>query len=99
VVVLVPLMAQLHRVPNLEAQREAIKKLGFLVGKWAGEARPLRGPTERVELLQTEEAQYNLGGVMYKQNIPCLYAMFGACMGRIMAGCLRTLSKSNSRKG
>ena len=57
-------MSQLPRVPDLEAQREAMKKLGFLVGKWAGEARLLRGPTESVELLQTEEAQYKLDGLI-----------------------------------
>ena len=61
---LVPLMVQPLRVPDLEAQREAMKKLGFLIGKWAGEARLLRGPTESVELLQTEEAQYKLGGLI-----------------------------------
>jgi hypothetical protein len=57
-------MAQLPRVPDLVAQREAMKKLGFLVGKWAGEARLLRGTTESVELLQTEEAQYKLDGLI-----------------------------------
>jgi hypothetical protein len=57
-------MAQLPRVPDLAAQREAMKKLGFLVGKWAGEARLLRGPTESVELLQTEEVQYKLDGLI-----------------------------------
>ena len=63
-IVLVPLMVQLPRVPDLEAQREAIKKLDFIVGKWAGEARLLRGPIESVELLQTEEAQYKLDGLI-----------------------------------
>jgi len=63
-VVFVPLMAQLPRVPDLAAQREAMKRLGFLVGKWTGEARLLRGPTESVELLQTEEAQYKLDGLI-----------------------------------
>lgn len=57
-------MPQLPRVPDLEAQRAAMKKLGFLIGKWAGEARLLRGPTESVELLQTEEAQYKLDGLI-----------------------------------
>jgi hypothetical protein len=57
-------MAQPLRVPNLEAQREAMKKLGFVIGKWAGEARLLRRPTESVELLQTEEAQYKLDGLI-----------------------------------
>ncbi|HEY1471110.1 MAG TPA: hypothetical protein VGF61_18865 [Candidatus Acidoferrum sp.] len=57
-------MAQLPRVPDLEAQREAMKKLRFLVGKWAGEARLLRGPGEWAELLQTEEAEYKLDGLI-----------------------------------
>lgn len=57
-------MAQLPRVPDLAAQRAAMKKIGFLIGKWAGEARLLRGPAESVELLQTEEAQYKLDGLI-----------------------------------
>jgi hypothetical protein len=63
IVVLVPLMAQLPRVPDLEAQREAIKSSAFW---WENgpEAHLLRGPTESVELLQTEEAQYKLDGLI-----------------------------------
>jgi hypothetical protein len=57
-------MTQLPRVPDLQEQREAMKKLDFLVGKWAGEARLLRGPTESVDLFQTEEAQYRLDGLI-----------------------------------
>jgi len=52
------------RIPNLQAQREAMRKLAFLTGKWTGEANLLRGPTEFVELLQTEEAQYQLYGLI-----------------------------------
>lgn len=54
----------LPRTPDLAAQRAAMSKLGFLVGKWAGEARLLRGPAEFVELLQTEEAHYKLDGLI-----------------------------------
>jgi hypothetical protein len=57
-------MAQLPRVPDLAAQREAMRKLDFLIGKWAGDARLLRGPSELVELHQTEEAQYKLNGLI-----------------------------------
>jgi hypothetical protein len=57
-------MSQLPRVPDLEAQRAAMKKVSFLVGKWAGEARLLRGPAESTELLQTEEAWYKLDGLI-----------------------------------
>jgi hypothetical protein len=56
-------MAQLPRVPDLAAQREAMRKLDFLVGKWAGEAHVLRGAWELVELHQTEEAQFKLNGL------------------------------------
>src|SRR5712692_10344383 len=50
--------------PNLEAQRAAMKKLAFLVGKWSGEASVLRGPREFVDLWQTEEAQFKLDGLL-----------------------------------
>jgi hypothetical protein len=63
-ILLAPQMAQLPRVPDLEAQRAAMKEVSFLVGKWAGEARLRRGRDEFVELLQTEEAQYKLGGLI-----------------------------------
>jgi hypothetical protein len=48
----------------MEAQRAAMKKLDFLIGKWAGEARVLRGPGISVEMIQTEEAQYKLDGLV-----------------------------------
>lgn len=57
-------MTQLPRIPDLAAQRAAMKEVGFLVGKWAGEARLLHGPGEPVELLQTEETQYKLDGLI-----------------------------------
>ena len=41
-----------------------MKKLDFLIGKWNGEARVLRGPGEPVEMIQTEEAQYKLDGLV-----------------------------------
>jgi hypothetical protein len=56
--------AQPPRVPDLAAQRAAMKKLGFLIGKWAGEARLLRGPGEPAILIQTEEVQYKLDGLI-----------------------------------
>jgi len=64
VVLFIPCMAQRPRVPDLEAQRAAMKKLGFLIGKWAGKARVLRGPGDPVVLVQTEDAQYKLDGLV-----------------------------------
>jgi len=57
-------MAHLPRIPDLNAQRAAMKKLGFLVGTWNGEARLLRGPGEWMDLHQSEEAQYKLDGLI-----------------------------------
>jgi len=39
-------------------------KLGFLAGKWSGEARIFKGSGESVEMSQTEEAEYRLDGLL-----------------------------------
>ena len=57
-------MAQTPRPPDVEAQRAAMKKLGFLVGEWSGEASVLRGPGQFVDLAQSESAQFKLGGLV-----------------------------------
>ena len=64
IAMLAPGLAQIPRAPDLEAQRAAMKKLDFLIGKWTGEARMFRGPGEPVVLIQTEEAQYKLDGLV-----------------------------------
>lgn len=61
---MVPCLAQAPRAPDLAAQRAAMKKLGFLVGRWTGEARLQRGPGELLELTQTEDAQFRLDGLV-----------------------------------
>jgi len=61
---LVTSMAQPPRTPDTEAQRAALRKLDVLVGKWSGEARVERGPGDPLELIQTEEAQYKLDGLI-----------------------------------
>jgi hypothetical protein len=57
-------MAEALKNPNLEALRAAMKKLDFLVGMWTGNALITRGPGEKTELLQTEEAGYKLDGLI-----------------------------------
>ena len=57
-------MTQAPRTPNIEAQRTAMKKLGFLVGEWSGEASVLRCPGQFAELAQTESAQFKLDGLV-----------------------------------
>jgi hypothetical protein len=50
--------------PNVAAQREAMKKLEFLVGKWSGDASVARGPGEPMKLIQTEDVQYKMDGLV-----------------------------------
>jgi hypothetical protein len=50
--------------PDLEKQRTAMKKLGFLTGTWSGEAHVQRGTGDPVTLAQTEEVQYKLDGLV-----------------------------------
>jgi len=50
--------------PDVGGQRSAMKHLSFLTGRWKGEARMLRAPGEFVEMIQTEEAQYKLDGLL-----------------------------------
>jgi hypothetical protein len=57
-------MTQPPRIPDLNAQRAAMQKLAFLIGKWRGEARLLRGPNQWLDLHQTEEAQFKLDGLL-----------------------------------
>ena len=57
-------MAQTVKTPNVEAQRAAMKKLGFLIGEWSGEATALRGPGQFVDMEQTESAHFKLDGLI-----------------------------------
>ena len=50
--------------PNLASQREAMKKLDFLAGKWQGDVLVTRGPDEPMKLVQTEEVQYKIDGLV-----------------------------------
>src|SRR5947207_13090632 len=50
--------------PNVTAQREAMKKLEFLAGKWSGDASVSRGPGEPMKVVQTENIQFKLDGLV-----------------------------------
>jgi len=56
--------AQQPGVPNVEAQREAMKKLAFLAGKWSGPVSISRGPGEPLKLTQTENVEFKLDGLV-----------------------------------
>ena len=57
-------MAQQIPMPDVEAQRTAMRKLSFLIGKWSGEARMLTPSGEAIEMKQTEAAEYKLDGLI-----------------------------------
>ena len=52
------------RAPDVNAQRQAMKKLAFLIGQWAGDGRMLRASGEWVEFHQTEHVEYKLDGLL-----------------------------------
>lgn len=49
---------------NVEAQRTAMKKLDFLVGRWKGDGRILKPGGDSVEIAQTEQVEYKLAGLL-----------------------------------
>lgn len=58
------LAAQQYASNSVDAQREAMRKLSFLVGHWAGPVTIARGPGKPVQLTQTENVEYKLDGLV-----------------------------------
>lgn len=65
-------------------------KLGFLAGKWSGEARVVWGPAGPTALIQTEGAQFKLDGLILviegvgrprPDGAPVLQAFFTSTIG------------------
>jgi hypothetical protein len=50
--------------PDLHAQRAAMQELGFLVGKWSGEAQVFPAAGEPLNLDWSEGARYKLDGLL-----------------------------------
>lgn len=50
--------------PNVVVQRDAMKKLEFLAGKWQGAASVSRGPGEPIRITQSENVQFKLDGLV-----------------------------------
>ena len=49
---------------SVDTQRQAMRKLSFLVGHWSGPITVNRGPGETLRLTQTEDVQYKLDGLV-----------------------------------
>ena len=64
-----------------------MKKLEFLVGKWAGDATVVRGPGEPMKLRQSEDIQYKLDGL-----VMLVEGTGRNAEGRIVFGALATIS-------
>lgn len=56
--------AQQVNSASVDAQREAMKKLSFLVGRWTGPVTIQRGPGEPLHFTQTEFVTYKLDGLV-----------------------------------
>ena len=49
---------------SVDTQREAMRKLSFLAGRWSGPVTIVRGPGEPLHLSQTEDVEYKLDGLV-----------------------------------
>lgn len=58
------LAAQQPSTKTVETQREAMRKLAFLAGRWSGPVTVTRGPGEVLHLTQTENVEYKLDGLL-----------------------------------
>ncbi len=58
------LAAQNPPTKATDAQREAMRKLSFLVGRWKGPVTVVRGPGEPLHLTQTENVESRLDGLV-----------------------------------
>jgi hypothetical protein len=47
-----------------DTQRQAMRKLNFLVGRWRGPVTVVRGPGEPLHLIQTEDVESRLDGLV-----------------------------------
>jgi len=58
------LIAQQPSSNAVDAQREAMRKLSFLAGRWSGPVTISHGSGEPLHLTQTEDVQYKLDGLV-----------------------------------
>ena len=59
-----PLAAQGPNPYSANKQREAMQKLGFLIGRWSGSVAIFHGPGETLHLNQTEQVESKLDGLV-----------------------------------
>lgn len=58
------LSAQQPSSRSIDIQREAMKKLAFLAGRWTGPINIVRGPAEPLHLSQSENVEFKLDGLV-----------------------------------
>lgn len=64
-ILLCPRLSAQQPAPNgAEAQRDAMRKLSFLAGRWSGPVTISRGPGEPLHFAQTENVEYKLDGLV-----------------------------------
>lgn len=78
--------------PDLVVQKAAMQKLAFLTGTWKGEASVIRGP-EPLKVLQTEQVQYKLDGL-----VMLVEGTGRDAAGKVIFGALATISYDDVTK-
>lgn len=58
------LAAQERPAGSTDTQRDAMRKLAFLAGRWSGPVTIVLGPGEPLHLTQTEDVVFKLGGLV-----------------------------------
>ncbi|MGA2652006.1 MAG: hypothetical protein ABSF28_15850 [Terracidiphilus sp.] len=81
------LAAQEPARSSTDVQRESMRKLSFLEGKWSGPITVVRGPGEPLHLTQTEDVQYKLDGL-----VMLVEGKSTGLDGKIMFNALATIS-------
>jgi hypothetical protein len=65
----VPVDEPVPRRPDVVAQREAMRRLDFLVAKWSGPATVALGPGDPLRLTRTEQVERKLDGPLSLQPV------------------------------
>jgi hypothetical protein len=81
------LAAQPPASNSIETQRQAMRKLSFLTGRWSGPVNIFRGPGQALHLTQTEDVEYKLDGLVL-----LIEGKSTSAGGKVLFGALATIA-------
>ncbi len=79
---------------GVATQREAMRKLSFLAGRWSGPVTIVRGPGEALHLTQTEDVQYKLDGLVL-----LIEGKSAGAGGKVLFSALATIAYDDTTRG